>query len=163
MQTQESPKPGTVEFERPFRDFLVTAKVQTYAAVNPAKTVLDDGAIELNFTQGDLSYRDRYYGAILFHGQEVVFLDNKPIWSMVYYGYTPDAKQPSAEAIDLLKLALRNVPAEHPYRGPNRLELGNLVYECRPSGDLGCFEGEETITTGEELLIRLVFSGGWVL
>jgi hypothetical protein len=47
---------------------------------------------------------------------------------MVYYGYTPDEKQPSAEAIDLLKLALRNVPIDQPYRGPNRLELGNLVY-----------------------------------
>jgi len=160
---QEKPKPGSVEFDQAFRDFLVTAKVQTYAAVNPAKTVLDDGAIELNFRQGNLLYQDRYYGAILFHGQEVVFLDNKPIWSMVYSGYTPDAQPPSAEAIDLLKLALRNVPTDQPYRGPNRLELGNLVYECRPTGTLGCFEGEETIKTGGELLIRLVFAGGWIL
>jgi hypothetical protein len=67
---------------------------------------------------------------------------------MVYYGYTPDEKQPSAEAIDLLKLALRNVPIDQPYRGPNRLELGNLVYECSPSGTLGCFEGETQSTHG---------------
>jgi hypothetical protein len=82
---------------------------------------------------------------------------------VVYSGYTPDAKQPSAEAIDLLKLALRNVPTDQPYRGPNRLELNTIVYECRSSGTLGCFEGEETIKTGNELLIRLVFAGGWIL
>lgn len=163
MHAQQKPKPGSIEFDQAFRDFLVAAKVQTYAAVNPAKTVLDDGAVELDFTQGDLLYRDRYYGGILFHGQEVVFLDNKPIWSMVYYGYTPDAKQPSTKAIDLLKLALRSVPIDQPYRGPNCLQSDNLVYECRPSGTLACFEGEETIKAGNEVLIRLVFAGGWVL
>jgi hypothetical protein len=163
MHAQAKPALGTEEFDQAFRDFLVAAKVQTYAAVNPTKTVLDDGAIELSFRQGDLSYRDRYYGGILFHGQEVVFLEDKPIWSMVYYGYTPDAKEPSAQAIDLLKLALRKVPTAQPYRGPNHIELDNLVYECRPSGNLGCFEGEETIKRGDALLIRLVFAGGWIL
>jgi hypothetical protein len=68
MDAQEKSQPGSAEFNQAFRRFLVTAKVQTYAAINPTKTVLDDGAVELNFREGGLSYRDRYYGAILFHG-----------------------------------------------------------------------------------------------
>jgi hypothetical protein len=39
----------------------------------------------------------------------------------------------------------------------------SLVYECSPSGTLGCFEGEETIKAGSEVLIRLHFAGGWIL
>jgi hypothetical protein len=159
----EKAKRGTPAFDEAFRDFLVKAKVQTYASVDPSKRVLADGGIELDFQQRNLLYRDRYYGGILFHGQEVVFLDGAPIWSMVYHGYTPDSKEPSAEAIDLLKLALRSVRSDNPYRGPSQVNLHGLLYECRSTGTLGRFEGDETIKRVDELLIRLIFAGGWIL
>lgn len=163
MNYPEKANLGTPAFDQVFRDFLVRAKVQTYASVDPSKRTLADGGVELDFQQGNLLYRDRYYGGILFHGQEVVFLDGTPIWSMVYHGYTPDSKEPSAEAIDLLKLALRSVRSDNPYRGPNQVELHDLLYECRPTGTLGRFEGVETIKRVDELLIRLVFAGGWIV
>ena len=62
MNYPEKANLGTPAFDQVFRDFLVRAKVQTYASVDPSKRTLADGGVELDFQQGNLLYRDRGAG-----------------------------------------------------------------------------------------------------
>jgi len=145
-----------------FVRFLVAAKSNTYASEAAEKKVLLDGAEELTYRRGSLVYRDRYFGGIQFHGQEVVFQDGRPTWSMVYSGTTTDGREPSPDLMHILRAALRAVPEEMPFRGPSVLREGNLEYKCEVVGTVGCFEGKETIFRSDKQEFRLVFSGGWI-
>jgi len=143
-----------------FSDFLTRAKVATYASDGAVKDTLEDGAEQLTYSEGALTYRDRYYGSDLFAGQEVVFLSGKAIWSMTYYGYTPDNRQPAADVIGILKAALRAVTREAPFRGPSEFEQEGLRYTCSWEGNVAQFQGEEIIARQDRTELRLVFCGG---
>ena len=68
-------------------NFLVKAKVYTYASEGEVnERILDDRSKELIFEQDEFKYRDRYFGFNPFIGEEVVWKNNKIIWSMNYYG-----------------------------------------------------------------------------
>jgi len=60
--------------------FLVKAKISTYASEGEAnEIVLEDGAKELTFEDGEFKYRDRYYGFNPFVGEEIVWKNGKII------------------------------------------------------------------------------------
>ena len=51
---------------------LDIAKTKTYATGEVTK-ILDDGANEFTYSEDNLTYRDRYYGALQFLGEEVLY------------------------------------------------------------------------------------------
>ena len=125
--------------------FLVKAKIATYATGGESSEKnLSDGGKELNFVEGHFHYRDKYYGFNPFSGQEVVWKDNKLLWSMTYYGKTVSNNVPE-NLYDFLKGALLNVEEEKPFRGPTKFSKEKFRYGVNVEGDITQFSGEETI------------------
>jgi hypothetical protein len=139
--------------------FLVKAKGESYAADEPARVRrLDDGGSEAAHGEGGFRYRDRWYGEARFTGQEVVWREGRPCWTMNFFGAT-EASAP-AEFPHFHKRALRRVPPQAPYRGPALYREGDLVYVNDWSGDLRWFRGVERVFHGEREVYRLEYHGG---
>lgn len=148
-----------------FVPFLLRAKRSTYAAGDQGQVASSRLAShDLAYQDGIYQYLDTYLGGFSFVGEEAVWKANVPVWGMNYYGtMTPAANDSIPEGFsDFLKLALRNVPPEAPYRGPSRFDEGRYTYFCRWEGGLPFFHGEETITLDGEVIYQLYFHGGLI-
>ncbi len=140
--------------------FLVKAKTSTYASAKGGnKKVLDDGAKEMIFEEGNLKYRDRYYGFDPFIGEEVVFEDGEAIWSMNYYGKTTSKDIPAEQVYEFLKEALRQITKDKPFRGPDNFKKGELEYINESRGDFKDFSGTERILFRCKEVYRLEYHG----
>ncbi|MBN1565942.1 MAG: hypothetical protein JXA10_19025 [Anaerolineae bacterium] len=144
-----------------FVAFLVRAKHATYASEGGAMIVdsLLPGAHQLEYAADRFSYRDIYYGQLHFAGQEMVFYDGNPIWSMVYAGGMLDE---SASLGGFLKAAMRQVSADRPFRGPESFRDGDYAYTDASHGAVDRFWGVEVITFQERAIYDLRYQGGFV-
>lgn len=142
-------------------EFLVKAKNGTYASNGESKK-LTDGCLELTYSAGEFSYRDRYFGFDPFVGQEIVFKDGKAIWSMNYYGRTVDKKFPAGEIYAFLQKAMRQVTLERPFRGPSIFAEGDFMYNDESSGTLEAFSGVERILFNRHKVYTLKYHGGTI-
>lgn len=149
-----------------FVAFLIAAKQHTYAAqggAGAAVTPLLPGSRQLEYRDGRLLYRDVYFGGDYFAGQETVYYDISPVWSMVYAGGALKNIHSAVETSHVyafLQVALHQAPAEHPYRGPAVWEQGDLVYSSEIHGDLERFWGMEAISHQGVAVYQLHYSGG---
>lgn len=149
----------------PLAHFLVKAKRNTYASQGDDASVqpLLNGSKQLEYRDGDYFYRDIYFGAAFFIGQEVVEFQNHPIWSMVYSGGVtfPTANWDETGPIyRFLQQALRLVDTKLPYRGPNLFESGKYIFKNESEGSLDCFRGKEVILMDGQKVYELQYSGG---
>ncbi len=138
-------------------EFLVRAKRKTYASNTPS-IILPNGSKQLTYAQEDWLYQDTYFGFNPFSGQEIVWKNKTPIWSMNYYG---SAQGPSPKEIyTFLKQALKSVSVEHPFRGPHLFRINNFIYINQHTGNLEKFQGLETILHHGEEIYQLNYLGG---
>ena len=147
--------------------FLIKAKVNTYASQGDNATVkspLLPGTHQLEYAEGPFLYRDIYTGNAMFAGQEIVYYNGKPVWTMSYAGNIPaDVSKADVDAlVKLLHKALMHVPAEIPYRGPRQLQDGAYTYTNHPEVRSDSFFGRETISRGDAFLYELRYGGGLV-
>jgi transcriptional regulator with XRE-family HTH domain len=137
-------------------DFLIRAKKSTYAAkgaeVNPSRPNSHD----LQFVENKFKYIDTYLGGEKFAGEEAVWFEDKPCWSMNYVGRV------LAEGFsgDFLKECLLLVPKEYPFRGPLVHRNGDFTYHCVINGEFEWFSGYEEIFAGSIRVFECVFHGG---
>ena len=139
-------------------DFLLRAKRATYAGHAAEASAERPEAHEFSYEEGNLTYRDSYFGGRLFHGQEVVCQDCQPIWCMNYSGRT----LANTFSGDFLKLALRHGTKDMPYRGPSLYRNGDYTYICETDGALSWFFGTEAIYHLDTLVYESRFHGGFV-
>jgi hypothetical protein len=147
--------------------FLLVAKAHTYAAEDrdAAAPPLLPGSHRLVYRQEPWLYEDNYFGGVYFVGQETVYHREQPVWSMAYAGgdVTCAASPPDMGPVyELLRAALRGVPAESPYRGPELLQRGEYVYRNEPQGDATRFWGQETILRQGQVIYALRYAGGLI-
>lgn len=137
-------------------DFLCRAKKSTYAGQGSEEKSSRPGSHDLHYTEGMLSYIDTYLGGEKFAGEEAVWLENQPLWSMNYAGRI------LAEGFsgDFLKEALSLVPRENPYRGPLLYSNGDYTYHCMVTGSFGWFQGYEEIFCNSNKVYECMFHGG---
>lgn len=139
-------------------DFLIRAKKATYAGrgaeVEPSRPSFHD----LNYTEGQLRYIDTYLGGERFSGEEAVWNNNIPIWSMNYCGRIVG----KGFSGDFLKDALLQVQKEHPFRGPLVYENGDYKYHCIINGDFEWFNGYEEIFYKNNKVYECMFHGGLI-
>jgi hypothetical protein len=152
--------------ENELRQFLVKAKIVTYASGNDdfnVSPVLAESH-QLEYAEGDLLYRDIYYGGLHFIGMETIFQRGQTIWGMSYYGgVLPGGGETQLAGMPpFLKAALRNIPIEFPYRGPATFQKGEYAYENEIHGDLFSFHGKEIIRIQDQEIYRLHYSGGQI-
>lgn len=143
--------------------FLVEAKKSTYAAGEGAKKIVEkDGSITLIFEDGDFKYHDNYFGGEPFGGREVVFMQNKPIYIMTYYGSVKDSVL-SSEIIRVLLKSLSLIPEDHPFRGPKEYVENDLAYKNSYTGEIDNFFGEETISSSDgKEIYKARYAGGFI-
>jgi hypothetical protein len=141
--------------------FLVKAKIATYASEGEAnEMVLEDGAKELTFKSGSFKYRDRYYGFNPFAGEEIVWQDDKIIWSMNYFGKISSDVVSKKEVYKFLQSVMRQVKEDRPFRGPNNFKSGDFEYIDESTGDVHNFTGTERILLKGQEIYRLNYHGG---
>jgi hypothetical protein len=144
--------------------FLCSAKAATYAAQGDDASVtpvLPDSR-QLEYRDGTFLYRDIYVGIRRFVGQEVVYLNDRAVWSMSYAGgLAQGVSQGAARPVyTFLRRALLTPSPEFPVRGPAELAAEGLHYACNCEGSLAWFQGSERITQDGALLYTLRFAGG---
>ncbi len=147
--------------EKDLKNFIFNASRATYASGDESiKHKEQDGSTTITYSQGSFRMHDNYFGGEPYGGREVVFLDNKPVWMMVYYGLVYEG--PNKEVYQFLMNALSNNTEEIPYRGPQVFESDFWRYENNFDGDLNKFTGTETIHRGETLVYEASYLGGFI-
>lgn len=149
-----------MNFPDGFVDFLLAAKRSTYAAGGgtPVPALLP-GARQLEFQQGPFFYRDIYFGTNFFAGQEVVYYQKRPLWTMIYAG-GPATNANPGETYTFLRQAMAQVEAGRPFRGPFELRQGDWLYRDHSTGNIERFDGEEMIWLAGVRVYRLFYHGG---
>ncbi|MHB1685341.1 MAG: DUF5680 domain-containing protein [Bacilli bacterium] len=146
-------------------DFLLEAKRQTYASQgdDASVTPMLPGSRQLEYRNGSLFYRDIYFGVSYFVGQETVYQDESPIWSM---SYSEGVEQSILAPNDVrciyafLRVALRQISSDNPFRGPDGYRDGMYAYGNAHKGKFDAFWGNETITRDNAIVYRLQYSDG---
>lgn len=141
---------------------LKEAKINTYASGGEEEVRLKDSGKKFEYKKGNFYYRDIYYGFSPFVGEEIVFYQQKPIWGMNYFGKVI-ARLTSAKKIYLfLREALKKVPEDKPFRGPDNFNNDDFEYTNSVEGGLDKFIGQEKIFYKKELVYILDYHGGLI-
>ena len=114
------------------------------------------------FEDGDWKYHDNYFGGEPYGGREVVFFKSKPIYIMVYYGQVNESVPDINKVYGILMNALKLVPENRPYRGPEKYNKGNLSYSNNFTGKIDNFFGEEIIKESGREIYKAKYIGGFV-
>jgi len=143
------------------KEFIVAAKTNSYATKGESEgRILEDGAKEFVYLEGEFKYRDRYYGYNPFIGEEIVWHRNRVVWAMNFCGKVVSEALPVDEVYNFLRKALRSVTVREPFRGPIKLVESDLEYSNVSSGDIDCFYGLELITLKGHSIYKLRYHGG---
>lgn len=144
------------------KPFILDSIPASYAAGERATKVKEkDGSTTITFTKGAYTLHDNYFGGEPYGGREVMLLEGKPIWMMVYYGFVHKGTAPK-NVYSLLMKALSNPPADFPFRGPALFPDGANRYENGWQGDVLCFSGTEKIFFGDVCVYEASYTGGAV-
>lgn len=138
------------------REFLVKAKLNTYAAGQ-------DSNREFIYEDGDLRYQDKYFGYNPFAGQEIVYKKDNPFWVMNYYGVIFGSEIDSKLVYKFLRLALRQVDSQKPFRGPREFSNEDYSYSNQSDGTIHAFRGTESIFYKGQEVYTLIYHGGAVV
>lgn len=138
-------------------DFLVVAKKHTYAAKENQVKSSRTGSYDFCYENDNgYQYYDTYLGGECFAGEEAVWHHEMPVWSMNYAGRVIGEHFSG----DFLKEALRKVPEENPFRGPEIYTKGEYLYHCKVIGEFIWFQGYEEIFYMDEKIYECYFHGG---
>lgn len=136
--------------------FLIEAKQKTYAGHGIEIQSCRQKSHDLEYSKGNYRYYDSYFGGQNFSGEEVVWFNEEPIWSMNYCG-----RELSMDfSGDFLKDVLYHVPENKPFRGPAFYQNGEYTYHCKIEGEFLWFQGYEEIFYGNEKVYECYFHGG---
>lgn len=138
--------------------FLIKAKKATYAGKGAETVSSRPKSHDLIYREDELMYYDTYLGGDRFAGEEALWINGEPYWSMNYAGQVIGDDFSG----DFLKEALYNVTADKPYRGPESYTNGDHTYTCEVSGDFEWFQGYETITYKGQLIYDCYFHGSTI-
>ena len=143
--------------------FIVRAKAATYVGDGQHAEPCRLGSHDLRFSDQEWSYHDSYFGGNDFIGEEVVYLGDKPIWAMNYYGrILRDDLLTGAEAGQMIKASLSRMYQEGRFLGGFEYTENDLTYVDRNEGEVKFFRGRELIRRGDEMAYELDYHGGLI-
>ncbi|MFC2053803.1 DUF5680 domain-containing protein [Chloroflexota bacterium] len=143
-------------------DFIIKAKISGYASGGEGQErKFDDGSLGFVFVADGYKFQDRYYGFNPFSGTEHVYDgDDSLIWRMNYYGKVFHTRSDPKDIFSFLREAMSSITPAYPFRGPAKLEKGNLLYQNKQNGTLDSFNGVESIYDGDDKVYYLHYHGG---
>ena len=143
------------------KNFILEASKATYASGDESiKQKQPDGSTTIEYESGAYKYHDNYFGGESYGGREVVFLNGKPLWMMVYYGFVHEGA--SKDVYGFLMESLSNTTPEMPYRGPALFEKGEWKYKNKLVGEVDNFSGIEKIFRNSSCIYEAGYIGGLV-
>src|SRR5712692_5106732 len=114
--------------EGELRAFLVKSNEAGYAGGDEKKWLREaDRSTTIAFERDYWKSHDNFFGGEPYGGRMVVSYQDRPVWMMVYYGWVVQEVAPE-EVYGVLKNALRHMPADSPFRGPERYKSGRFTY-----------------------------------
>lgn len=148
--------------ESELKEFIFEASRATYASGdNSIKHKEGDGSTTIVYEKDNYKMHDNYFGGEPYGGREVIFINNKAVWMMVYYGLVHEGVE-HANVYKFLMESLSNNTTEMPYRGPTLYEKDNWKYENIFSGDLSSLSGTEKIFENNICVYEANYLGGFV-
>lgn len=144
------------------RQFLIDSNNVGYAGGEEKKWIKEtDGSTTIPFEKGVWKSNDNFFGGEPYGGRIVVTYEGKPCWMMVYYGWVEESVEANS-VYGVLRNALKQMPAEHPFRGPKELKDGEYTYSNYWKGEIERYSGEEQIMQGDKLIYKANYMGGLV-
>jgi transcriptional regulator with XRE-family HTH domain len=137
-------------------EFLLRAKKSTYAGKGSEVKASRPNSHDFEYVEDDFKYIDTYLGGNQFSGEEAIWNEDIPLWSMNYTGRVLD----EAFSGGFLKEVLSLVSKENPYRGPIMYEKGQYQYHCVINGEFEWFQGYEEIYFNYNKVYECFFHGG---
>lgn len=137
-------------------EFLIKAKKSTYAGKGSKTVSTRPNSHDLIYQEDNYMYYDTYLGGEQFFGEEALWIDNIPFWSMNYMGRVIGDNFSG----DFLKEALLLVPYDKPYRGLESYQNGDYSYKCNVNGTFDWFQGYEEIFYQDNKIYECYFHGG---
>jgi len=137
-------------------EFLIRAKKATYAGKGAEVAPSRPNSHDLEYVEGGKKYIDTYLGGEQFVGEEALWENDVPFWSMNYMGRLLN----NGVLGDFLKEALLRVPEDMPYRGPAEYSDGEYLYKCSVEGSFFWFTGYEEIFNKGTKIYECIFHGG---
>lgn len=144
--------------DKALNEFILKAKKNYFLEDASKTTDTDKHTIDFKYSEGIYEYRVHFDGLESFTGQEAVFENNVPVWSMNHVGEILDLSLYNAE---FLKEALSHHSFEEAYRGkgPETYKKGDYEYISTYSGYLDLFRGKEEIKYKDKLVYRCYYHG----
>lgn len=141
--------------------FALKAKNACYVGGGKHLLPYRQGSHDLQFFEEEWAYHDSYFGGWNFLGEEVVYLNDCPVWGMNYYGYIlePD-KLKAEEAGRMIMRSLSAMYVEGRFLGGWTYAFEDMIYQDHNDGDIRRFEGLETIERNGQIVYRLSYHGG---
>jgi len=141
------------------KEFLCNARKNTYASdAAPIDNPRLLTSTQLEFQKGDYFYRDVYFlGDKKFIGQEIIYLDSKPIWGMNYIGDAIGKLE-----TNFLKESLFKLAEKCRLGGDCKYTKRELKYQDKGQGDLEEFSGNEEIFLEGKNIYKLNYQGGLI-
>jgi len=149
--------------------FLGKASKATYAGGGGEVESWRTGFKELEYRENDWYYRDSYTGYLRSWGQEVVWHNDKPVWTCLYGGGMTENHMDSEFAdktFNFLKKVLSAGDKETTFqpRGPKEYSDNNSwYYQCELEGNIDKFNGHESISYNGKVVFTHDIFGGLVL
>ncbi|MCX6808214.1 MAG: DUF5680 domain-containing protein [Candidatus Berkelbacteria bacterium] len=149
------------------KEFLFKANANGFAG--DAQKILPQrpGFTELEYREGDWTFRDSYAGHFFAPGQEIVYLKDNPIWAMAYSGGMKFELHKDSDlaykTFVFLKEALLHMDKDKPFRGPSNFKKEEWYYISHLKGDLYDFLGNEKIYYQNKLVFEQNFIGGIIV
>lgn len=138
--------------------FLCRAKKATYAGKGAEVSSSRPNSHDLQYVENDLKYIDTYIGGKDFAGEEALWREDSPFWSMNYIGRIIG----EGFSGTFLRECLLLVPEEYPYRGPMVHQNGEYKYHCVVNGDFNWFNGYEEMFCNDVKVYECIFHGGCI-
>lgn len=139
--------------------FKLEAIKNTYAGHANTCSASRPSSNDYQYNKGDYLYYDTWLGGEKFTGEEAIWKNNIPIYSMNYFGRTLDERFSG----DFLKEALCLATIELPYRGPEFYESGEYTYKTKAIGTIDWFQGYEEILCQNIKVYECFYHGGALL
>lgn len=145
------------------QEFLIKARTKTYAGNSGKVAPVLAGSKQLEYQESEWFYRDVYYvGNGIFTGLEVLHFQEKPVWSMCYFG---NFKNMSEQEIDkvLRRALIENWQKARLWENVE-WEFEDYKYVCIPdfSGNIDEIAGSEKIFKNGKEVYFLYYAGGFI-
>ncbi|MDP4087416.1 MAG: DUF5680 domain-containing protein [Bacillota bacterium] len=137
-------------------DFLLKAKKAVYGGNVSKVKALKPGSYDFEYVEANFKYINTFLGEEQFSGEEALWNNDIPLWSMNYTGRV----LAQTFSWQFLRDVLSLVSKENPFRGPVIYEKGQYQYHCVINGELEWFQGYEEIYFNYNKVYECFFHGG---